>query len=541
MAFGRAGGLAVALFVLAALLGGCGGDGGAKKAETNQVLRLNIGTEPPSLDPGLATDVVSANVLSALMDPLVKLGDDLQAQPSLAESWAVSHDRKTVTFHLRKDGEWTNGDAVTAGDFEYSWKRTISPELGADYAYQFYGIVGAQAYNRCSKNCDALRDRVGVKALDDHTLKVKLTDPQPWFLQQMAHTSFLAVHRATVEKYGDKWTEPANIVTNGPFKLGAWEHESSITLVKNEGWRDARKVHVERVEGKMIGDSTTALQAFEGGEIDACLYQATCIPVDETERLKDEPFYHVYPALGVQFIGINVRNLPDVNERRALALAIDRTSIVENVSKGGEDPATSFTPKGVPGFEQIKEDFLPVKAELDRARQYMARAKNPKKSLTLYANQDALAKNIAVAVQAMWNELGVKTTIKTLEWAQYLDLIGPPPNQVIDAYYIAWAGDYVDAISFLQLAECRSGVNSANYCDPQFDRILAQAKSTADNDERYGLYGEAEARITGEQGGMPYIPVFWITYPILSKEKVKEWKPNLLDQFDWTEVRIESS
>jgi oligopeptide transport system substrate-binding protein len=137
------------------------------------------------------------------MDPLVKLGDDLAPVPSLAESWDVSKDGKTVTFHLRSDGKWTNGDPVTAQDFEYSWKRTISPELAADYAYQFYGIVGAADYNACQKNCDALADKVGVKALDDSTLEVELTTPQPWFVQQVSHTSFLAVHPATVEQYGD--------------------------------------------------------------------------------------------------------------------------------------------------------------------------------------------------------------------------------------------------------------------------------------------------------------------------------------------------
>jgi ABC-type oligopeptide transport system substrate-binding subunit len=528
------------LLALAATLAACGGsDNGAKSTAPSQILRVNVGSEPPSLDPGLATDVTSANVLNALMDPLVKLGDDLQPVPSLAESWEVSADGKTVTFHLRQDGKWTNGDPVTAHDFEYSWKRTVSPELAADYAYQFYGIVGAQEYNACAKSCDALKDKVGVKALDDYTLEVKLTEPQPWFLQQMAHTSFLAVHQATVEQFGDKWTEPENIVTDGPFKLKAWEHEASITLVKNEGWRQAANVHLKRVDGKMIADSTTALQAFQSGEIDACLDQQTCIPVDETDGLKDEPFYHVYPGLGIQYIGINVNNIPDVNERRALALALDRTTIVENVTKGGEAPARTFTPEGLPGFETVDEGFVPTTADLDRAKQFMAQAKDPKKSITLYANQDALAKSIAVAVQSMWDDLGVKTTIKTLEWAQYLDLIGPPPNHVVDAYYIGWIGDYVDAINFLQLAECGSGFNSADYCDPSFDDLITQAKSTADNEARYDLYRQAEAKLTGEAGGMPFIPVYWITYSILSKENVKGWKPNLLDQFDWTAVSVE--
>src|SRR6186997_3627966 len=215
--------LAVAGVAGVLAIAGCGGgdDGGEAQpaggsdtgaaGETTpaaeQVMTMGWGAEPPSLDPGLATDTTSSNILVNIMDPLVKLGDDLEPVPSLAESWDTSEDGKTVTFHLRSDGKWTNGDPVTAEDFEYSWKRTISPELAADYAYQFYGIVGAADYNACQKNCESLADKVGVKALDDSTLEVELTTPQPWFVQQVRHTSFLAVHPATVEQYGDDWTD----------------------------------------------------------------------------------------------------------------------------------------------------------------------------------------------------------------------------------------------------------------------------------------------------------------------------------------------
>jgi oligopeptide transport system substrate-binding protein len=521
---------------------GCGGGGseGEKAAKAAQVLRVNIGNEPPSLDPGLATDVTSANVLNALMDPLVKLGPDLQPAPSLAESWDVSEDGKTVTFHLRTDGKWTNGDPVTAHDFEYSWKRTLSPELAADYAYQFYGIEGAQEYNACEKNCAQLRDKVGVKALDDATLEVGLTTPQPWFVQQMAHTSFLAVHRATVEQFGEKWTEPKNIVTNGPFRLTAWQHNSTMALQKWSGWRDAASVHITRVEAKMIPDATTALQSFRAGEFDACIDVQTCVPTEEFESLQGTPELTIHPGLGVQFVGVNVKKVPDVNERRALALAIDRTTIVESVSKAGEKPATSFTPEGMPGYDQIKQDFISPTADLERAKQFLDQAQNPVRSITLYANQDALAKNTQVAVQSMWAELGIKTEIKAQEWAQFLDFLGPPPNDAVDTFYVGWIGDYVDAINFLQLSQCDSGLNFAGFCDKEVDALLDEAVKSRDDTERYGLYGEAEARLTGPEGQFPYIPLYWIVYPILHKENVVDWEPNLLDQFDWTKVRIEA-
>jgi oligopeptide transport system substrate-binding protein len=534
------------LAVLVLALASCGGgDGDGEAAPTGsapeQVLRVNFGGEPPSLDPGLATDLTSANVLNAITDPLVQLGDDLQPAPSLAERWEVSEDGKTVTLHVRRDGKWTNGDPVTAHDFEYSWKRTLDPELAADYAYQFYGIAGAAEYNGCEKNCARLREAVGVKALDDYTLEVRLVGPQPWFLQQIAHHSFRAVHRATVERYREKWTAPENIVTNGPFKLQSWEHEASMTFVKNEAWRGAASVKLERIEGLMIRDATTALLSFEAGEFDACIDQATCIPTVEFERLADSPDLRLFPGLAVQYIGLNVENVPDVNQRRALALAIDRQEIVDNVSKAGEVPATGFTPKGIPGFEQIEQSFLSPRADMERARVAMSRAKAPKTRLQLFLDANSTARARAIAVQSMWAELGIETTIKAQEWAGFLEFIGPPPNKAVDAIDIAWVGDYVDAINFLELAECDSGFNFAQFCDPEFDRLLDRAREMADAEERYALYGQAEARLTGAEGGFPYLPLCWGVYAVLAKENVQGWEPNLLDQFDFTQVSIEAS
>src|SRR4026209_1744476 len=320
---GRSLGLA-GLMVGPAVLGGSrrGSSSKSGRGGDGNTITVNWGTEPPSLDPGLATDTTSSNILLNIMDPLVRLGDDLAPLPSLAESWDVSKDGKTVTFHLRPDGKWTNGDPVTAQDFEYSWKRTISPELAADYAYQFYGIVGAADYNACQKSCDALADKVGVKALDDTTLEVTLTTPQPWFVQLASHTSFLAVHRATVEQFGDRWTDPKNIVTDGPFKLESWEHDASIDLVKNDEWRNADDVSLTRVNGKIIVDGTTRVQSFEASEGDAL--DAGGLPPGASARLRETPEYESYPALGTYYYGFNLESLPDVHERQALSLAIDR-------------------------------------------------------------------------------------------------------------------------------------------------------------------------------------------------------------------------
>ena len=263
-----------------------------------QVLRISVGAEPPSLDPGLATDTTSANVLFNLMDPLILLGKApaLKAVPGAASSWSVKGAH--VVLNLRHNVRWTNGQPVTAQDYVWSWLRTISPELAADYAYQFDGIKGATAYNGCDPakaDCNALKAKVGIKALGKYKLAITLASPQPWFIQQLSHTSFLPVNKAAVTKWGNKWTEPGHIVTDGPFKLASWKHDASLTLVKNTKWRNASKVKLTRVEMPIIVDGTTAENAFRAGNIDI---DDTGVPPVDIPSWKKTKFWKVYKSLG---------------------------------------------------------------------------------------------------------------------------------------------------------------------------------------------------------------------------------------------------
>jgi oligopeptide transport system substrate-binding protein len=536
---------AVVAVVALALAAGCGGGGDNKaagepaKPAESQVLKMAWGAEPPSLDPGLATDTTSSNVLLNIMDPLVRLGDDLEPVPALAERWDV--EGNVVTFHLRDDGRWTNGDPVTAHDFEYSWKRTLDPKLAADYAYQLYGIVGAEAYNNAKPaQAAALREKVGVKALDDRTLQVTLTSPQPWFVQQAAHHSFLPVHGPTVERYGAKWTEPRNIVTNGAFELAGWKHDASITLVKNQDWRDAEKVALERVEGRIIVDGTTRVQAFEAGEVD--VLDGGGLPPADMSRLKQLDEYEKYPALGTYYYGFNLKNVPDLNQRRAMAFAIDRQSLIDNVAQADQIPATGMVPQGMPGFDVIKQDFLQPRADLEKAREFMAKAKDPVRNLTLYYNDAPGHKEIAVAVQAMWKELGIDLTIKAQEWAQFLEFLGPPPSDAVYVYRLGWIADYADPMNFLELWTSKSGNNNSRFANSAYDRLIAQARQTPDDAKRYEVYRQAEAMLTGSDGQLPFIPIYWYTYTNLERESVKDsFEINPLDQFDLSKVVIEEA
>jgi oligopeptide transport system substrate-binding protein len=522
--------------------GGSGSGGGTTPA-ANQTMTIGWGAEPPSLDPGLATDTTSSNVLLNIMDPLVKLDPDtLEAVPSLAESWDVSSDGKTVTYHLRHDGKWTNGDPVTANDFVYSWKRTLSPELAADYAYQLYGIVGAQEYNSCQKNCDALADKVGVEAPDDYTLVVHLTSPQPWFIQQSSHHSFLAVNQKAVEQFGDKWTEPQNIVTDGPFKLAKWEHDSEIDLVKWDGWRDAKDVTLTSVPGKIIVDGTTRVQAFESGEID--VLDGGGLPPDEIARLKSTPEYESYPSLGTYYYGYNMKNISDIHERRALSLAINRQEIIDQIAQADQIPATGMSPQGISGFDTINPNspWTPAQGDMTKAKDELSQAQSPKTSINLFFNDSPGHKEIATAVQAQWKELGINTTLKQQEWAQYLEFLGPPPNSAVDVYRLGWIYDFPDAINGLELWTCDSGNNNTNYCDKNYDALVAKARQTPDDQARYQIYAQLEQMLFGQDGALPIIPIYWYTFPNLEKLSVKDtFNINPLDQFDLTKVVVQGS
>jgi oligopeptide transport system substrate-binding protein len=501
-----------------------------------QTLKMSIGAEPPSLDPGLATDTTSADILFNIMDPLIRLGAPpaLKALPGAAASWKIRG--ATVTLNLRRNVRWTNGQPVTAQDYVWSWLRTISPELGADYAYQFYGIKGAEAYNGCKSNCGALRAKVGVKALGRYTLRVQLISPQPWFIQQLSHTSFLPVHRATVEKYGNKWTEPGNIVTSGPFKLASWKHDASITLVKNTKWRNAKSVKLNRINMSIITDGTTAENAFSAGNIDV---DTTGVPPVDIPKWKKTKFWKVYKALGTYYYGFNVKNISDVNQRRAMAFAIDRSQIVKYITQAGQVPARGFTPAGIAGGPTItKHSSMPARAQKAKARAFMAKVKNPKKDIKLYMNNAPGHVKIATAVQAFWKELGLDVTLRVQEWKQYLQFLGPPPNSDVDVYRLGWIYDFPDAYNGLVLWLGDSGNNNTNWKNAKYDGLIAKATRTPNTAKRNVLYQQAEDILTGPKGALPVMPIYWYTFTALVKNHVKGFFINPSSQTDYSKISI---
>jgi oligopeptide transport system substrate-binding protein len=504
------------------------------------VLRMSIGAEPPSLDAGLATDTTSSSVLYNLMDPLIRLGPGpaLKAEPGAASSWTVKG--SVVTLKLNPAVKWSNGAATTAQDYVYSWLRTISPQLGADYAYQFFGIKGAEAYNGCDPakaDCNALAKAVGLKAVNKTTLQITLTSPQPWFIQQLSHTSFLPVYKPIVDKFGNKFTEAANFVGNGPFKLASWKHDASLVLVKNTKWRNAASVKLNRVEMQIITDGATAENAFDAGNIDIN-YTGT-LPQD-IPKYKKNGALQIDPALGTYYYGFNVKNISDVNQRRAMAFAIDRQAIIKYITQTGQLPAKGFTPKGIAGGPTIdKNSFMPSVHQTSKAQEFMSKVASPKKSVQLFVNNAPGHIKIATAIQAFWNQIGIKTDIKVLEWKQYLQFLGPPPNSDVDVYRLGWIYDFPDAYNGLVLWTCDSGNNNTNWCNKKYDALIDQATKTPDFDKRVALYQQAETILTGANGDLPIMPIYWYTFTeLINKKKVKGFLTAPTSQWDLTKVTV---
>ena len=314
------------------------------------------------------------------MDPLVKLDDEPRSRPD--RGGELGRQRRTGRRSRCTCGTTSSGRTATRSPRTTTSTRGSArsrPSSARTTRTSSTASRAPQEYNSCDPkkdDCDALADKVGVTAPDDQTLEVTLTSPQPWFIQQLSHHSFLAVNQKDVEQYGEKWTEAENIVTNGPFKLARWEHDSRIDLVKWDGWRDAKDVSLTRVNGRMITDGTTAVQAFEAGEIDA--KSAAC----RRRRCRGSrtlPTYEQYPALGTYYYGINIKNITDVNQRRAMAMAIDRQTIIDSIAQADQLPATGYVPKGMPGFDTLNPNsqWLPPAGDIDKAKQLMSQVAEP--------------------------------------------------------------------------------------------------------------------------------------------------------------------
>lgn len=522
-----------------ALLAGCGQpQTEIEKANKKQILLFGNAAEPQDLDPQVITGVPEDNIMRALFEGLVSEDpQDLHPTPGTAESWEISADQTVYTFYLRHNAKWTDGTPITADDFIQSYKRQLSPALAAEYQYMLFVAKNAEAYAKGElKNFD----EVGFKALDEHTLRITLHSPTPYFLSLLNHYSWFPVPIKTILKFGafdqrgTRWTRPGNIVTNGPFRLKAWKTNQIIIVEKNPQYWDTAAVKLNEIHFFPIENASTEERTFRSGQ----LHLSYDIPVSKIEGYKrDHPeFLRIDPYLGSYFYRINVTRpvLKDKRVRQALSLAIDRDAIVTRVTKAGERPGTSLCPPGTAGYEPL----VSLKMDLPAAKKLLAEAGFPNgKGFPFFEvvyNNDESHRVVAEAVQEMWKKnLGINIQITNQEWKVYLDTMRQLGYEICRA---AWIGDYVDPNSFMDLFVTGGGNNLTGWSNAEYDRLVMEASQTGDLQKRLATFQKAEAILLDE---MPIIPIYFYTRRYLLQPCVKGWYPTILDHHPYKYVWLE--
>ncbi len=500
-----------------------------------QEIHFNNGAEPESLDPHKVTGVPEHRIFLGILEGLTSPDPEtLKPLPGVAKSWEVSADGLTYTFHINENAKWSNGDPVTAHDFEWSWKRSLSPEIASQYAYMLYPVKGAEAYNT-AKAADrpARRDELGVKAIDDATLVVTLENPTAYFLSLLFHYTSFPVHRKTVETHGDAWTRAENFVGNGAYKLSEWNRRENIVLTPNEHYWDAKTCKLQRIVIYPIDNHETAYQKFLNGELD----WISDIPATKIDEIKRHPDFGVSAYLGSYFYRINTTKPPldDFNVRLALNLAVNRKELCENVTKAGEIPAEGYVPPGIPGYDGVSVlSYDPV-----RAKKLLADAGYPDgkgfPEITLLYNTHESHKKVAEVVQQMWREtLGIKVALENTEWKVYLDRTDEKDYWIVRA---GWIGDYLDPMTFLDMWVKDGGNNNTGWSHPRYDELVGLAMAETDSAKRTKLLLELETLLC--EKGLPIVPVYYYVNKWMISPEIQGVHPNILDTHPWKYVYVE--
>jgi len=528
------------LIISSLFLTSCTKQGTTPPRGTSGKISYNIGAEPQYLDPGKATGIPEFTVILNLFDGLVRYDLKGEIKPSVAERWDISDDMLTYTFYLRKDTKWSNGEPVTAHDFEYSWKRALSPALASEYAYQLWYIKNGEAYSS-GKITDP--EEVGVKATDDYTLKVELESPTPYFLSLLTFTTYLPVCKNVVEKNPDWAKSTTDYVSNGPFKMKEWVHKDKIIVEKNPNYWDANVVKLGEITFTMVESGTTELAMFESGQLDF----ATNPPPVEFDRLKKEGKLTIEPYIGTYYYLFNTTKAPfnDKKVRKALTFAIDRKSIVENITKGEQKIALAYVPYGIQDatsdkdFRVVGGDFF-IDNNVEEAKALLSDAGYPNgkgfPKFQLLYNTTEVHKSIAEAIQQMWKEnLGIDCELVNQEWKVYLDNRSKLQYDVARA---GWIGDYPDPTTFLDMFVGNSGNNDTGWNNPQYNDLIAKAKNEKDNWLRMTLLHQAEEVLMDE---LPILPIYFYTRPLMIKPWLKDYISSLLGYTDFKWAYVEGN
>lgn len=504
----------------------------------DQVLYRGLAADLTGLDPHLETGLPEINVITALFEGLV--GEDPvdgHAVPAVAERWTTSDDSLTWTFHLRANARWSNGDPVTADDFVGSIQRALSPALGADNAGMLFVLAQAEAWRRGDLTDFA---QVGARALDDHTLELKLAHPAPYLPTLLSHPIWYPVHFPTLEKHGgathrgSSWTNPGNFVGNGPFVLKENRRSQVIVVEKSPTYWDADAVRLNAIHFRPAADVDGEERAFRAGQ----LHITESLPVGKVAGYRrDQPdVLRITPFLDTYFYRLNTTRpgLSDARVRRALSLALDRPAIVEKIIRGGQQPARSFVPATLPGY--IPPALLAE--NLEEAKRLLAAAGFPEGKglppLEILINSSGNHRVIAEAVQQMWQRIGVPVQVNNMEMSSLF-----AKRRALDYTVLRseWVADFSDPKSFLDVFRGGSNNNHTGWANLQYDAHLHAADRTADPSARQAALQQAESVLLTE---LPIIPIYHFTTVRLVHPAVRGWHPLPLDRHPYKHVWLEA-
>ena len=487
----------------------------AQASNSQQVLSFAIAGEPETLDPSKIRGIIGVQTMLNVFEGLVEYPNgNGPVVPALAERWTVSPDGRTYTFHLRADARWTTGEPVTATDVRWSWMRVLDPKHASPNADKFFLIDGAKAFHT-----GAATDVPAIEVVDPRTLKVRLTHVSPYFLNLAAFTCFRPVHRASVEKHGDLFTRPENLVSNGPYRLAERAVGKPIILRKDPKWYGAAGVAIDEVRIVPVQENSTMVNLYDSGELDWS--GVTDLPSLQMAALSQRDDYREVPYNGAYFYLFNAAKIPDPRVRRALALAIDRDAIV-NVLRGGLKAAPTYVPP-LPGTTPAGHA---LRFDPDAARALLAEAGGAPPVLQLLYNTNENHKRVAEMVQQMWKRhLGVTVELVNQEWKVYLKTMHAQDFTLARA---GWIGIYLDPLAFLERWETGHGQNDSGWSHPPFDALLAQARAEPDVARRLERLRQAETVLL-EQG--PVVPIYWYADSFLLRPHVKGMKPYILNLY----------
>jgi len=493
------------------------------KLAADQTLVRHIKDEPASLDPAKAVGLPEIQVIRDLFEGLVNQNEKGQLEPGVATKWQ-SNDNRTWTFTLRDNARWSDGSPVTAQDFVYSWQRLVDPKNTSPFAWfaALAGINNAQAII----DGKIPADKLGVTAVDDRTLRINLDKPVPYFPNLTANFSLYPVPKAVVEKFGNDWTKPGNLVGNGAYALKDRIVNEKLVAVQNKNYWDNSKTVITEVTFIPINQESSATKRYLAGDIDITesfpknLYQ---------KLLKDIPG-QVYtpPQLGTYYYAFNTQKGPtaDARVRLALSMSIDRHIMAEKVLGTGEKPAWRFTPDVTAGFTPEPSPFEQMSQEEANAQaktllQAAGYGPNKPLKLTLLYNTSENHQKIAIAVASMWKKnLGVDVKLQNQEWKTYIDSRNTGNFDVIRA---SWVGDYNEPSTFLSLLTSTHSGNISRFNSPEYDKVLEQASQETTDAARNKDYNQAE-KILQEKA--PIAPIYQYTNGRLIKPWLKGYPIN---------------